>query len=332
MKKFKLILLLTIVFSSNYVIAQFDTNYVYLTKDRFIVTPIFEFYKTTFKIFENKNSDIKVSKDYVERSFSTKNNLYLGFGLSFYRLGFSVSFLLPHSNIPELKKSKSISFVGGYSLKKLYGEVRLREYEAFQEQVITYKDDSISSVLTINSDNDYFQLGGALYYFTADKFNYDANFKNYNIQKKSAISPLIFTNINYYKIRANLTLEDSTVKTPAIETAKIISAKFGGGLSAVYVYKSLYIALLGNVGVSFKDNQVSNNFFFDSSNSVHPYFEFKTSLGYNSNKYIAAFTFSYDNDFIYLKPNKVGLNNFYMNFKIGYKFDSKYLGKAAKFL
>lgn len=331
MKKIKLILLISIVFLSKLSTAQFDTNYVHLTKDKFIVSPIFEFYKTRFNL-SDLNNPSPDDENFTQKSFSTKNNLYLGIGMSFYRLGVSISFLLPHSNVPELKKSKSFSFVGGYSLKKIYGELRWREYAGFQEQIATYKKDSVSYEYSINNDNHYLQFGGALYYFTADKFNYDANFKNYNTQKKSAISPLFFTNINYYRIKANIEFNDTTTTIKALETAKITSIKLGTGLSGVYVYKSLYLALLTNLGASFKDNRVSENVFFDSSNSVHPYFEFKTSLGYNSNKYIAAFTFSYDNDFVYLKPNKVGINNFYMNFKIGYKFDSKYLGKAAKYL
>ena len=140
MKKINFILVIGIVLLSKISFSQHDTNYVHLTKDRFIVTPIFEFYKTVFNLINTERPNLE-DENFVEKSFSTKNNLYLGVGLSFYRLGVSISFLLPHSNVSGLEKSESFSFVGGYSLKKLYGELRLRKYSGFQEQVLTYRKD-----------------------------------------------------------------------------------------------------------------------------------------------------------------------------------------------
>jgi len=325
MKNIKLILLIGIVLLSKLTFAQFDTNYVHLTKDRFVFTPIFEFYKTSIRVFEENETILNKSK---VRKFSTQNNLYLGFGLSFYRFGFSLSFLLPHSNINGLEKTSSFSFVGGYTLKKLYGELRMRKYKGFQEEITTHKGDSSS----IKRNNEYTQIGGALYYFTANKFNYDAIFKNFNVQKKSAISPFLFTNINHYTINAEIGKNDSTYYDTQIQTAKIVSVKLGGGPSAILVRHNFFIGALANVGASIKNKKISKEILQTSVNSLYPYFELKASLGYNSRNIIASFTYSYDNDYMNLNSTRIGINNYYMQFKIGYKFDSKYLGKAAKFL
>ena len=114
MKKITTIFLLIII--SNFVFAQFDTSYVHITKRKFVVTPIYEFYKSRYSISNVILNNDSTYKE-VEETYYSKRNIYLGIGVSFYRLGFSISFLLPNTNIPELEQSKSLSFMGGYSKK-----------------------------------------------------------------------------------------------------------------------------------------------------------------------------------------------------------------------
>lgn len=318
-----------LLFISNIALAQFDSTYVHITRKKFVITPIFEFYKSRYRIKTVVNDN---NYKQIEQTYSSKNNIYLGLGVSFYRIGITVAYLLPYSNVPELKNTKSFSFMGGYSVKKFYGEFRYRSYSGFEKDVYTYTEDSVSSDYTINKDIKFQQLGALVYYFSSKKYNYDANYKNYNIQKKSAITPLFIGGVNYFDINGKFDISDSIQTKTVDREIQVFSIKTGGGIAATLVYHKFYVTALSYIGASINNNKITNSNTSETYNKVYPSFEFRTAIGYNSNGVIASFAFTYDNDLIYLNPSKIGINNFYMSVKLGYKFNSKYLGKAQKYL
>ena len=327
----KIITILFLIIVSNVIFAQFDSTYVQITRKKFIVSPLYEFYKSRYRIRNVVYDNDEAYKE-VEQTYSSKSNIYLGVGFSFYRIGFSVSFLLPYSNVPELKNTKSFSFMGGYSVKKFYGELRYRSYSGFEKDIYTYTNDTVIADYTINKDIHFQQLGGMLYYFSSKKYNYDANYKNYNIQKKSAITPLFIGGVNYFDIKGEFEIIDSLKTEFVNREINVFSIKVGGGLAGTLVYHKFYATVLSYLGTSLNSNRIKEDNNLETYTKIYPSFEFRSSLGYNSNGFIAAFTFAYDNDLIYFKPNKIGINNFYMSVKIGYKFNSKHLGRIGKYL
>jgi len=315
---------------TNILLAQFDTNFVHITKDKFSFNPLFEFYKSSYRI-KDFGEDHQNIENEVDKNYTSKNNLYLGFGLTFYRIGIAIAFQLPYSNIPELKEIKSFSFIGGYSLRKFYGELRYRNYYGLEEKTIIYTKDTVLEQTNIRQNINFQQLGGTLYYFTSKKYNYDANFKNYNIQKKSAISPVIISAFNYYKLKGKF--EDIDSSAIIIDNLlQVFSLKFAVGVAGSLVYKSFYASLVSNFGIAINKDKFTDYHQSETSLKAFPSLEFKASVGYNTNRYFFSFTFIYDNDLLYFYPYKIGINNYFMNFKLAYKFDSKYLGKAAKYL
>jgi hypothetical protein len=317
---------------SNIVLAQFDTNYVHITKRKFLVTPIYEFYKSRYNIY-NVIFDNDTSYKEVEQSYSSKNNVYLGIGFSFYKIGFSLTFLLPYTNVPELENTKSLSFMGGYSIKRFYTELRYRNHKGFEKDVYTYTDDStIVGSTVIRKDVHFQQLGGILYYFPSKKYNYDANYKNYNIQKKSAISPLFIIGINYFNTKGYFEIIDSVGTKAEFRNVQTLSFKTGTGVAGTVVFHKFYATILSFLGASISNNRITNNSDTKIYTKIYPALEFRTSLGYNSNRFVASFIFTYENDQVFLNPGVIGINNFYMGAKVGYKFSYKYLGKASKYL
>ncbi len=311
--------------------AQFDTNYVHITRRKFTITPIYEMYKSRYRI-NNVIFDNDTAYKEVEQTYSSKNNLYLGVGVSFYRIGFSISFLLPYSNIPELKNTKSFSFIGGYSAKKFYGEFRYRNYNGFEKDVYISTQDSDKAEYTISKNVHIQQMSGLIYYFSSKRYNYDANFKNYNIQKKSAITPLIVGGVNYIDIKGEFEIIDSSSIKNVYRNINVLAFKTGAGIAGTIIYHKFYATVMSFIGASVNRNKISDNITTKNYTKIYPSLEIKTSTGYNSNRFIASFTFAYDNDLVYFKPTKIGINNFYIGFKLGYKFSYKYLGRASKYL
>ena len=162
------ILLMLILFPST-AKAQFDTTYVHLTEHKFNVAPIFEYYKSKMNVIKFA-PDLDHLNETSGRSFSGKSNLYLGIGISFKRLGFSISFKLPYTDIPELKESSSMSFIGGYSYRKFYAELNFISYNGFLEKTYSLDDASAIEETKISLHNKYSQIGGELYYFSAKKY------------------------------------------------------------------------------------------------------------------------------------------------------------------
>lgn len=312
--------------------AQFDTSYVHLTKNKFSVIPLFEYYKSNLNIVEFA-PEAEDLGDRFGRSFSAKSNLYLGVGLSFQRFGFSLSFQLPQTDIPELKESHSMSFIGGFAYHKFYAEMRYLNYNGFLERSMTFENDSITEQTRIARETQYTQLGGELYYFTANKYNYDANFKNYNIQKKSAISPVGILGLNYYKLYGSAENSDSLHEIDLNRTVRIFSGKLGAGLAGSLVYKERwYVSGIAIVGLAVNRNELIGGAHSDPSVNVLPSSEIDLAMGYNTPQFYLAINYVFNNDRVYFFNNKLSVHHHYISLKFGYRFSSRFLGKAAKYL
>jgi len=269
------------------------------------------------------------------KSYSARSNLYIGLGVSFKRLGFSLSFRLPYTDIPELKESTSLSFIGGYSYRKFYAELNFMSYEGFLEKTFTTDDFDPTEETKIALHSKYRQIGGELYYFSSKKYNYDANFKNFNIQKKSAISPAGVMGLKYYNLLSSAESFDTLTSPKDISrNVKVYSAKMGIGLAGTLVYNERwYLSIIGIFGYALNRNQITGGEVLpEPTIKALPSTEINVSMGYNYHKFYITMVYVFNNDLIYFYDNKIAINNHYASLRFGYRFNSKFLGKAEKYL
>ncbi len=324
----RLSLVLSFLFSVIIVQAQFDTNYVHLTKNQFTAYPMGE---TAYMELHFK--DLEFNDGIYTSTLTSRNTTSIGFGMSFSRLGFSFSFQIPYSDIPELKNSKAFNFAGGYSYHRFYGELRYRDYSGFQKMDIIH--DSIKGDIHLRKDIKMRQLGVVVDYFFSKKFNFDASYKNYNVQKKSAASFLLMAGVNKYDISGNYLFWDSLHYTSDIEFIRdldIWEIKFAPGGAFTLIYKGFYTSSMVALGMSY-----NNNTFYGDINSQHvstwaPVFEARAVLGYNTMKWFASLSLNIENDYFFYDKVDLSVTNVFFNLKAGYKFNSKYLGKLGKYL
>ena len=308
--------------------AQFDTNYVHLTKGQFSVYPMAEsaFLQLTFK-------DLEFEKGYYSSTLTSRSVTSIGFGMSFYRIGFSLSFQLPHSDIPGLRESAAFSFAGGYSFRHLYGELRYRDYEGFQKT--DFIQDSLLGVIELRKDIRLRQLGVSVDYFISKKYNFDAAFKNYNVQKKSGATILLMAGANRFDVTGKYLFFDSLNYTSDIELVRefdVYSFKFAPGGAFTLTANGLYISALLAVGTTYN----KNNFYGDDSHrkvtTWAPVIEGRAVAGYNSTKWFASLSLNVENDYFFFDRVDLSIMNVFFNLKAGYKFDAKHLGKIGKYL
>ena len=325
---FKTLLIVVILLISRFAYSQFDSSYVHITKDKFSIYPMSELHTSTYHL---KFNETQYDSDEVDAYYRSQENIYLGFGMSFYRFGFALSFKIPYSDIPELKKSRAFSFSGGYSYKKLYGELKLNSYHGLQQETVNYLDDTTITQITIRENIVTKHMSLMLYYITSDKYNFDANFKNYNYQKKSAISFVTGGGFNYYSFLGELDFVE-TEQNESLEIEKnvlVYSLKLMPGLAATLVLNKFYFSAFTLVGATYNYNVLDN---ISVRHKVSPSFEIRSVIGYNNKNLFVSLNFNYDYDLIFLRENKLGINNYMINLKLGIKLDSKYLGKIGPYL
>lgn len=306
--------------------AQFDSTFVSLTKNKFSVYPLSELHSTKFKL--NFNKDIRELYDNVDVKYKAQNGLYIGFGMSFYRLGIAISFKLPYTNIPDLKYSTAFSFAGGYSFKKFYGEFKTKHYQGLQKETIQYVKDDASSAFKINHDIETKQYSINLYYFLSDKYNFDANFKNYNTQLKSAFSFVYAGGISYFNLNGQLDLSANNI-SDIEKNIEVQTVKFIPGIALSLVKNNFYFSSLLLLGGAYNYNVLD---YINIRHNFSPVSELRAVLGYNNKSFFASLTANYDYDYILLRENNINIHNLMLNLKLGLKINSKYLGKVGKYL
>jgi len=326
MKRF--VLLSSFLISVLLAYAQFDTNYVHLTKNQFSVYPMAEsaYMQLSFR-------DLDITKGAYSSTLTSRNVTSIGFGMSFYRIGFSLSFQIPHSNIPGLKDAKAFSFAGGYSFQRLYGELRYRDYQGFQKTDIIH--DSINGEIELRKDIHLRQLGVALNYFFSKKYNFDANFKNYNVQRKSAVSLLVLAGANRFDINGKYLFVDSLGYVSDVELVKefdVYSFKFAPGAAFSLTYKGFYISSLLAIGATYNKSNLYGNNLHQKVTTWAPVIEARAVSGYNTTKWFTSVSLNIENDYFFYDIVDLSVLNVFFNFKVGYKFNSKYLGKVGKYL
>ena len=321
----RIILSIMFLLVSTVLSAQFDTNYVHKTKNQFMAFPLLESANTTM-YYDLVNAD----KSNTSASYSSRNFNSIGFGASFYRLGFSFSFELPTTNIPELKGKKAFNFKGGYSYRKFYGELKIRSYNGVEEY--QFGPDSNSTISKLRLDIKMRQYGVQVYYFFSKKYNYDANFKNYNIQKKSAISPYFNMGNNYYYTIGNNLFSDTATSYEFLTKIQNYSLRFIPGFSFSIVYKHLYFSAMGGIGVAINRNIVDVDKENYKSWNLTSIYELNAAIGYSNPSYFITLVYSYEYDNVKIASKNIGAKHNLLSFKMGKRFNSKYLGKIGKYL
>jgi len=317
------VLIISLIFSINS-LAQFDTNYVHLTRKKFALYPLYELsYSKIYYDFTNKSGVSHVN-------YETRNYNSIGIGASFYRLGFSLSYELPFSDIPQLKEQRAFSFRGGYSFKKLYADFRARYYKGMSQSVTA----AYNLIAQSTRKNMLLkQIGINLMYFASSKFNFDANFKNYNLQKKSAITFVGSAGYNYYELNGKLNLIDTIYNENSLITRlNEHSMRILPGVAFSIVYKRFYISMLGLMGVSINNNNVvvnsSNNYYWNYT----PAYESIVTIGYSNKDFFVSILYSIENDRSRIENLYLGTSHRILSVKVGKKIDNKYLGKLGKYL
>lgn len=321
---FLLLFTLTIVTAKG----QFDTNFVHITKNQFTVYPMVE---TAF--MELHFTDLDIGDGLYTSRLTSRNTTSVGFGMSFQRIGFSLSFQIPYSDIPELKNSKALSFSGGYSYHRFYGEFRYRNYAGFQKSSIVR--DSIIGDVHLRKDVKLRQIGVLANYFFSKKYNFDASFKNYNVQKKPAATFLLLAGANRFDILGKYLLWDSLQYASDIELIRemnIWEIKFAPGAAYTVTYKGLYISSMFALGVSYNMNHLYGDEKKERVNNWAPVFEARAVAGYNSTKWFVSLSFNIENDYFFYNKVDLSVVNLFFNLKGGLKFNSKHLGKLGKYL
>ncbi len=308
--------------------SQFDSSYVHITKDKFSIYPLTELHASRYHI--RFNEDVS-DADNVDANYDTQNSIYLGFGMSFFRFGFALSFKLPYSNIPELKESKAFSFSGGYSYKKFYGELKLKNYKGLQQETVNYTEDTTITSINIIEDVETKQTGIMLYYIASEKYNFDANFKNYNSQRKSAISFIAGGGYNYYSFLGKLDITENTSSEflNLKNSTQVHALRLMPGIAGSLVYHNFYFSVFSLLGAAYNYNILDNSAI---RHNIAPTFEVRAALGYNNKNVFCSINFNYDYDLVRLRENRLGVNNYMVNFKFGIKLNSKYLGKVGHYL
>ena len=323
------ILLLFILFGLS-TSAQFDSSYVSLTKNKFSVYPLSELHSTQFKL--NFNNDFKDLSDNVSIRYKAQNGLYIGFGMSFYRLGIAISFKLPYTNIPDLKYSTAFSFAGGYSYRKFYGEFKTKHYQGLQKETIQYTDtdddDNKSSVFDINHDIETKQSALNIYYFQSKKYNFDANFKNYNTQLKSAFSFVYAGGLSYFSLDGQLDLSGNNLNSIK-KNIQVRAVEFIPGIAFSLVNNNFYFSSIILLGAAYNYNILD---FSSIRHNFSPATELRAVLGYNNKNFFGSLSANYDYDYILLRQNNLSIHNLMFNLKLGLKLNSKYLGKIGNYL
>jgi len=325
---FRYLIFILIMLSTIISKAQFDTNYVHLTKNSFSAYPMAE---TAY--MELRFSDLDVDNKIYSSTLTSRNTTSLGFGMSFYRVGFSLSFQLPITNVPELENSQAFSFAGGYSYHRFYGELRYRHYKGFQKSILIH--DSLKGDVHIRKDIEMRQIGVALDYFFSKKYNFDASYKNYNVQKKSAATFLLIGGINRYDIFGKYLFSDSMRYASSIKFVRemdVWAFKLAPGGAFTLTYRGLYLSSLASLGVAYNNSNMFGDDNKVNVNSWAPAFEARAVIGYNSTKWFASLSLNIENDYFFYDKIDLSVANVYFNLKAGYKFNSKYLGKLGKYL
>ncbi|MCK5857120.1 MAG: DUF4421 family protein [Bacteroidales bacterium] len=307
--------------------AQFDTNYVHLTKNQFTLYPMAE-----SAYLELQFEDPEFKKGVYQSKLTSRVSTSVGFGMSFYRIGFSFSFQIPYSNIDELKNSEAFSFAGGYSYHRFYGELRYRDFKGFQKSDLMH--DSLGEV-QIRKDIELRQVGVALNYFFSKKYNFDANFKNYNIQKKSAVSLFIMGGANRYDISGKYLIIDTLNYASEIDMVRdldVWSFKAAPGVAFSLTHKGFYTSGLFGIGVSYNKNNLFGDENKETVNTWAPIVETKMVVGYNNQKWFTSLSLNIERDYFFFDRVNLSVANVFFNFKVGYRFNAKYLGKLGKYL
>ena len=308
--------------------AQFDTSYVHVTRNQFSIYPMAEtaYLQTNFSALIPNELPFK-------SNLKSRTTTSLGFGMSFYRFGFSLSFQLPVTDIPELKKYTAFSFAGGYSYRRFYGELRYRNYRGFEENIVDTSN--TQSEYNLRKDIKLRQIGVALYYFTARKYNFDAAFKNYNVQRKSAASFLVIAGGSRFDMSGKYLITDTNHITSDISFVRemdVYSFKLVPGGAFTLVYRNFYLSAMLGVGVNHNTLHIYGDNNKRKKNNFAPVIETRGVIGYNSTNWFASLSLNIEDDFFYYTDVEFSVVNVFFNLKAGYKFDSKYLGKLGKYL
>ncbi len=312
-------------------LSQYDTSYVKRYPGRLGVA-IYQS-KPSYEVrIQDKNQaqEIENGLDY-----KTQAKYITGIGLHYDKLSFFAGVKTPGESDQRKGKTRSSQFNIAFTGVKLRIEASARLYTGFYDNNTGLYDS------TFTDSSDYYQSGDLktnslklkLFYFLnlKKRFTYGAAYINNTRQIKSAGSFLVCTNIYQFGVKNNgpILPPYHTSRFPTIDSVdKVKITGISGGIGYTHtfvIFKRVFLNLLLAVGI---ENQTLN--FIQNDESLFKYkhtifssYDFRSSLGYNSDRFYISFHTLIDGN-IYSLDN-MEIENNYVNsiVLIGYRFGVK---------
>ena len=282
----------------------------------FIFRPFYINQSTKLSFSDNDG----IGKDLI---YKPNANGSVGFGINFFNLGLSFSVKVPSSTSKRTKYGNT-----DYTNIRITYNMERIGINAFY---LGYKGFYLSNPTDIESgwnynlpfpqrkDIDVYSVGLYTHFIWSDKFSYKAAFSQTERQKKSAGSLIImiadrFTRIKNDSTFIPLSQQANYNDINGLKNGIFNTVNVAPGYAYSFVYKFFIFTNILAIGAGFQQQ------IYDMDNetkfkvNVPYFFNFKSSLGYNSKKYFANITYNADVNNIPIKQTNIKIN--YPSFEV----------------
>ncbi len=311
--------------------SQYDTTYVMRFPGRLGVA-LYQS-KPRYEIrIRNKQTDPGAVN---ELDYQTQANYITGIGLHYDKITLFAGIKTPGESNELKGKTRSSQFAIAFTGVKLRIEASARYYTGF------YENNSPFNIPSFTDTSEYYQnsemktstLKLKLFYFFNFKkrFTYGAAYINNTRQLKSAGSLLFTTNLYHFGVK-----NDGPLVPPylahifepydSIDHVKVTGLSAGIGYTHTFIiFKRLFLNLLFAVGIENQTLILSENDvnLFKHKRTVFSSYDFRSSIGYNSNRFYISFHTIVDGN-VYTF-NDIEMENNFINtiVLVGYRFGVK---------
>jgi hypothetical protein len=256
--------------------------------------------------------------------YNPNANGSVGFGINFYKIGLSFSVKIPNSTEKILKYGNTdyTNIRLTYNTRRIGINLFYLGYTGFYlaNPVGIEPNWNYSLPFPKRNDIDCYSIGFYTHLIWSDKFSYKAAFSQTERQKKSAGSLILIIADRFTRLKNDSSFipgseqqyyqDIKSLKKGFFNTVNIAP---GYAYSIIYKYFNFTNILAFGVGFQQQIYEIENNTQFNVN--IPYFFNFKSSLGYNSKKYFANITYTADVNNIPIKQTNIKIN--YPSFEIG---------------
>ncbi len=282
----------TLLCQSKYFDSLARAKYIERFPDYFFIWPVLRQRASTFVIQNAKNAGDRLT-------FSPNITNHAGLGFYVFEIGFQFIVAIPPSQ-------KSIKEFGESNSLDLQANVIGNNWEidAFHENYKGYFVEDTRNPIpggvpklqrrdieTINSG-----ITGA-YFFNKRRFSIRATYNFYERQKKSAGSPMLLANFTEFTLRSDSALYRSTqFNANDIGDFKDIDYRtfsIAPGYGYNLVLRNFFVSASLSIGANFQFFNYRLGVDKDYSLAVAPYFNGRTTIGFNSDRFFTGITYAF---------------------------------------